>query len=170
MSLSDKTNGVPRQRVRTAASDEEQGGPHHTRYEKLPNHIPGMPDRAGLARFRDRFLRRGKRQIGVVESFKNIATSSCTCLHLRNILSISLRAKPVLNLFIVFLPISWVLHFLEKDHTNIIFACKKRRPGFLKVKLTILVKFRSSQSCLWSVYSITVVNKWLTTAGRTLAT
>ncbi|KAF9452155.1 hypothetical protein P691DRAFT_661586 [Macrolepiota fuliginosa MF-IS2] len=57
-----------------------------------------MPDSVGLARFRDRFLRKGKRRIGVFESLYNIATSS------------------FLNLFIVFLPISWAFFFTEKNH------------------------------------------------------
>jgi len=100
-----KTNGVPRQRIRTPSSDVEQGDLHHTNGydEKRPHHKPVV--RAGLARFRDRFLRKGKRQIGVVESFKNIVTSS------------------FLNLFIVFLPISWALHFTERhEHPNLVFA------------------------------------------------
>jgi len=45
----------------------------------LPDHTPGMPDRAGLKRFANRFLRKGKRKIGIFESLYNIASSSCTC-------------------------------------------------------------------------------------------
>lgn len=84
------THGLPRQRTRGSTSSEgadlERGGSRYNAgyAEKLPHHIPGMPDRAGLKRFKDRFLRRGKRQIGVLESFYNIATSSCTYLPLRN--------------------------------------------------------------------------------------
>lgn len=108
-------DGVTRHRIRTSdwSEDEfEQGGPSRQRAEKpeaqreqpLPHHIPGMPDSVGLKRFADRFLRRGKRQIGVLESLYNIATSS------------------FLNLFIIFLPISWVLYFHEEDHFHLIFA------------------------------------------------
>lgn len=106
MSQSDQENGVPRQRTRMPSSDVEQGSPRHTQGygEKPPHYTLGVSDHGGLARFRDRFLRKGKRQIGVVESFKNIVTSS------------------FLNMFIVFLPISWVLHFVEEDHTNLVFA------------------------------------------------
>ncbi|KIK54181.1 hypothetical protein GYMLUDRAFT_48978 [Collybiopsis luxurians FD-317 M1] len=48
----------------------------------------------------DRFLRRGKRQIGVLESLKAIATSSW------------------LNLFFIFIPISWAFHFTIAEHHN----------------------------------------------------
>jgi Ca2+:H+ antiporter len=37
---------------------------------------------------------------------------------------VTLTSSLVLNLFIVFLPISWALHFQERDRHNLIFACK----------------------------------------------
>lgn len=119
-------NGGPRQRMRSSgsqSSDLEHGVPQHSAHgEKPPHHIPGMPDRVGLKRFKDRFLRRGKRQIGVFESFYNIATSSCRCRSFwgRNLTEYEI----VLNLFIVFLPISWALHFHEREHHTLVFACK----------------------------------------------
>ncbi|GAW04908.1 sodium calcium [Lentinula edodes] len=48
--------------------------------------------------FKSRFVREGKRQIGVLESLKAIATSSW------------------LNLFYIFIPISWAFHFT--NHQN----------------------------------------------------
>ncbi|KAJ3574528.1 hypothetical protein NP233_g1710 [Leucocoprinus birnbaumii] len=111
-------DGVTRHRIRTSdwSEDElERNGsssrhpekPHNpTRLEEglPPHHIPGVPDRVGIKRFVDRFLRKGKKQIGIGESLYNIATSS------------------FLNLFLVFLPISWVLYFHEEDHYHLIFA------------------------------------------------
>ncbi|PBK82190.1 hypothetical protein ARMGADRAFT_946945 [Armillaria gallica] len=52
-----------------------------------------LPDKESLVLFKDRFLRTGKRKIGVVESFRAIALSSW------------------LNVFIVFIPLAWVAHF-----------------------------------------------------------
>lgn len=39
-------------------------------------HVPGISERVELQRFPDRFLKRGKRQIGVSESLYNLATLS----------------------------------------------------------------------------------------------
>ncbi|KAK0201669.1 hypothetical protein DFS33DRAFT_1263842 [Desarmillaria ectypa] len=52
-----------------------------------------FPRKESLVRFKDRFLRKGKRKIGVVESLRAIALSSW------------------LNLFIIFIPLAWVAHF-----------------------------------------------------------
>ncbi|THV05424.1 hypothetical protein K435DRAFT_647165 [Dendrothele bispora CBS 962.96] len=50
-------------------------------------------------RFADRFLRRGKKQIGVLTSLKHILFSS------------------VLNILLPLIPIAWVAHFLEWPHS-----------------------------------------------------
>lgn len=107
-------DGVARHRIgesdRSDHELERGGGPSQISekprglQEPLPNHISGMPDRAGLQRFANRFLRRGKRKIGVFESLYNIATSS------------------FLNLFVIFIPVSWVLYFKDGDHYHLIFT------------------------------------------------
>ncbi|KAJ7095078.1 hypothetical protein B0H15DRAFT_827936 [Mycena belliarum] len=61
-----------------------------------PQSEPGpLGDNGRVYRMANRFLRRGKRKIGVVESFRALLFSSW------------------LNLFIVFIPIAWVAHFLH---------------------------------------------------------
>jgi hypothetical protein len=80
-------NGVTRHRIQTSDDSEEvelfPGGgdpPGLLRVEKPPSFqytgLP-VPDRSALQKFEDRFLRRGKRQIGVFESLYNIGASSC---------------------------------------------------------------------------------------------
>lgn len=41
------------------------------------HHIPGFPDKVGLARFWHRFMRKGRTKVGFAESLKAIAFSSC---------------------------------------------------------------------------------------------
>lgn len=65
-------NGNTRQRMR--GNSRREFDPENGAHEKP--HIPGLEAR-GFTTFTDRFLRRGKRQVGIVESFYNIATSSC---------------------------------------------------------------------------------------------
>ncbi|RDB20539.1 Vacuolar calcium ion transporter [Hypsizygus marmoreus] len=55
-----------------------------------------VPSREGLERFWTRFTRKGKKNIGVVQSFRAIVFSSW------------------LNLFVIFIPLAWVAHF-QKD-------------------------------------------------------
>jgi len=81
-----RMDGVARYRVGRSEDRLERCGSPSRISEKppglsntLPHHTPGMPDRVGLKRFADRFLRKGKRKIGICESLYNIATSSCTC-------------------------------------------------------------------------------------------
>ncbi|KAF5369774.1 hypothetical protein D9758_001318 [Tetrapyrgos nigripes] len=59
-----------------------------------------LPTPEGLGRFKDRFLRKGKRKIGTVESLKNIAFSSW------------------LNIFIVFIPVAWIAHFSNENNED----------------------------------------------------
>jgi len=115
-----------------------------------PHHTPGMPDRVGLKRFADRFLRKGKRKIGICESLYNIATSSCTC-HFHKAegpssdcrCSLTLGLKIVLNLCVIFIPVSWVLYFKEGDHYPLIFACKLLQPFSQDDSLKGWIKFPS---------------------------
>jgi len=81
-----RMDGVARHRVGRSEDRLERCGSPSRISEKPsglsdtpPHHTPGMPDRVGLKRFADRFLRKGKRKIGICESLYNIATSSCTC-------------------------------------------------------------------------------------------
>ncbi|TRM68459.1 hypothetical protein BD626DRAFT_534501 [Schizophyllum amplum] len=115
--LSEKTNGTgPRHRVPSHA-DEEQGygmgdvnsnsalvnqnngyPPHQAEH---PHHHRFEDNLEGWVRFKSRFLRKGKRKIGTVESLKNLAKSSW------------------LNTFLVFIPIAWVTHFLEEGRSPV---------------------------------------------------
>ncbi|KAF7776298.1 hypothetical protein Agabi119p4_4691 [Agaricus bisporus var. burnettii] len=92
-------NGNTRQRMR--GNSRREFDPENGAHEKP--HIPGL-EAKGFTTFTDRFLRRGKRQVGILESFYNIATSS------------------FLNLFIVFVPVSWALHFRRGDLHEFVFA------------------------------------------------
>ncbi|ESK93724.1 sodium calcium [Moniliophthora roreri MCA 2997] len=68
----------------------EDGAPKHHLY----------PTRGGLIRFKDQFLRKGKRKVGTLASLSAIAFSSW------------------LNVFIVFIPLSWVAHFNNSKNAD----------------------------------------------------
>ncbi|KAE9395773.1 hypothetical protein BT96DRAFT_825692 [Gymnopus androsaceus JB14] len=81
-------------------SDTEEGGPRGSSNppSARPRTSPRTP-KDGSDWLRDRFMRRGKRKVGVMESLKAIVKSSW------------------LNLLFVFIPISWALHFTN-DQNN----------------------------------------------------
>ncbi|KAK7470975.1 hypothetical protein VKT23_002389 [Stygiomarasmius scandens] len=86
-------------------SDEERPPTHEETYSSETERPQSphfrnslIPTPAGMVRFKDRFLRKGKRKIGTYESIKNIVFSSW------------------LNVFVVFIPISWVAHFLNANN------------------------------------------------------
>ncbi|THV05420.1 hypothetical protein K435DRAFT_773846 [Dendrothele bispora CBS 962.96] len=96
-------------RRHTRPSDEEEGhSPVHDDGSSPEDERPEspffrrsiIPTQAGLVRFKDRFLRRGKPKVGTIESIKNIVFSSW------------------LNFFIVFIPISWVAHFSNANNPD----------------------------------------------------
>ncbi|KAF5390759.1 hypothetical protein D9757_004441 [Collybiopsis confluens] len=86
----------------------EEGRRRSNRYSIATILSPSAPPRPSLTLgakdgsdwIRDRFLRRGKRRIGVLESLKAIVLSSW------------------LNVFFVFIPISWAFHFTIAQHHN----------------------------------------------------
>ncbi|KAK1226053.1 hypothetical protein PQX77_011012 [Marasmius sp. AFHP31] len=75
-----------------AANGQRNGTASVASYEEpYQRHL--YPTRGGLVRFKDRFLRKGKKNVGVWDSLTAIALSSW------------------LNVFIIFIPLSWVAHF-----------------------------------------------------------
>ncbi|KAL0949129.1 hypothetical protein HGRIS_009213 [Hohenbuehelia grisea] len=77
-------------------SPTSAGLPHHRgdmMTEKAPTRHSLVPDTESLYRFWDRFTRKGKRKVGVMESVRNLLFSSW------------------LNLLVVFIPVAWVAHF-----------------------------------------------------------
>lgn len=136
---------ISRQRLasaRTRPTDEEQGLidsstatspslelPDQTLVEKSSIHHEGLrdgelPPAAHL--FWDRFTRKGKRTIGVGESLKTLAFSSCAYHSVLSIKWHKLNGKILhvgLNVFLVFIPLAWVAHFVKwSDATT--FSCK----------------------------------------------
>lgn len=60
--------------------NEKRNGHHrHLTSEVYTHHI--YPTGSGLQRFRDRFMRKGKKKIGVVESLQNIFFCTCALLY-----------------------------------------------------------------------------------------
>ncbi|KAH8830553.1 hypothetical protein DL96DRAFT_1785625 [Flagelloscypha sp. PMI_526] len=94
-----ETNGA-RQRTRAATNGDDDDG--HTSHasneydiERSDNPIQPKSHLDGAYRFKRRFLRTGKPNIGVLTSFKRLALSSW------------------LNTFIIFIPLAWIGHFLN---------------------------------------------------------
>lgn len=95
--MSSEPNGVTVARQRTTNGRAQDGerpiensssrdrldgpSPAHEATEEIGNekrrHRPGIPDRQGLYNFRDRFMRKGKKKVGTVQSLKAIVFSSC---------------------------------------------------------------------------------------------
>jgi len=103
------SNSISRQRTFIGRSNDEEAGiidniPRNRSNdrstlssvrEKPSRHL--VPDTEGLYRFWDRFTRKGRKNVGVKESLHAIVFSSW------------------LNLFVVFIPLAWVGHFLKNE-------------------------------------------------------
>ncbi|KAG7096686.1 hypothetical protein E1B28_004100 [Marasmius oreades] len=75
--------------------DEEEGTtiPKHSGHQ---DHRHLLPTASGFVQFKNRFLRKGKKKVGTWDSLQAIALSSW------------------LNVFIIFIPLSWVAHFINE--------------------------------------------------------
>ncbi|TFK43268.1 hypothetical protein BDQ12DRAFT_674681 [Crucibulum laeve] len=94
------SNGRPVDEEAEIGSINEHHNSDEVLSEKQQQHRGGVPDRAGLYLFAARFMRRGKKKIGVVESLHAIAFSSW------------------LNILLVLIPIAWVSNFKHWSHTT----------------------------------------------------
>jgi len=139
--MSEGRVSVSRQRTVNVRPPDEEQLSHDGLTELLPtsekrSHHSSIPSKDGMTLFLDRFLRRGKKQVGVVDSLKAIALSSCTCsafkaycLHLAMILH-----RLGLNLFFIFIPFAWAAHFEARKGTWpewLVFGRASRRNAIL---------------------------------------
>ncbi|KAJ3776616.1 hypothetical protein FB446DRAFT_682436 [Lentinula raphanica] len=110
--MSEKSTKLTRHRTTTIRTTDEEQARHvpsvtnqiHTPIS--PGRMSGLMDagKGGFERFMARFLRKGKRKVGFVESVKAIALSSWV------------------NIFIVVLPISWGAHFSNVNNGQNVFS------------------------------------------------
>ncbi|KAF5369982.1 hypothetical protein D9758_001322 [Tetrapyrgos nigripes] len=70
----------------------------HQRTQSQYTFVEESSEKSAPVRFADRFLRRGRKNIGVLTSLKRIALGSC------------------MNVLLPVIPIAWVAHFLEWTH------------------------------------------------------
>jgi hypothetical protein len=78
-------NSAPRQRVPTGrtSGDEEAALVNENEHSQIsekpqhPHHLYNVPDTEGMYRFWRRFTRRGKKNIGVMQSLRAFLLSSC---------------------------------------------------------------------------------------------
>ncbi|KAL0580930.1 hypothetical protein V5O48_001124 [Marasmius crinis-equi] len=87
------------ERAQTTVPSHQVNGNGVPTYEQPYKHHL-YPTRGGFVRFKDRFLRKGKKKVGVLDSLKAIALSSW------------------LNVFLIFIPLSWVAHFNNESNKH----------------------------------------------------
>lgn len=134
-----KANNVTPQRAQTNGNSEEvdpekDGPAGHSGKPHTPSHrIIGMPDNGDLKGLTDKSLRKREEQVPVGRSLLNIVRSSCVSSFLcfnQIWKGTDVVVDLAMNMFIVFLPISWVFFFYAKEHAHLVFACKFPPLGF----------------------------------------
>jgi len=80
----------------------------------------------GMKKRWDRFSRKGKKNVGVLKSIKNIYTCSCESLDIDYIGFVQLKkwSFPGLNILLLATPIAWYAHFQHEWHYSVVFACE----------------------------------------------
>ncbi|KAG6866494.1 hypothetical protein C0991_003038 [Blastosporella zonata] len=77
---------------------------------------------AGLTRFWKRFTRKGKKNVPVLASLRAIALSSCAFCYPSSVYVALITHDLGLNVFVIFIPLAWIAHFLKKEDGKPVFG------------------------------------------------